>query len=53
VPAVDREAMDHENANINVSPTSNTFWFKRLSHFRLFTITIFTADSDIFTLPAI
>jgi len=45
--------MDHENAIINVSPTSNTFWFKRISRFRLSTLTIFITDSDIFTLPAI
>ncbi len=33
-------------------PTSSTFWFKRLNPLRLFEMTIFNADSDIFTIPA-
>ena len=42
-----------ETQTIIVSPTSNTVWFKRVNHFRLFTFTVFITDSDIFTLPAI
>lgn len=33
----------------SAAPTSVTFWFKRDSHFRLFRVTIFIADSNIFT----
>jgi hypothetical protein len=32
-------------------PTSVTVWFKRRSHFRLFLVTIFIADSHVFTIP--
>lgn len=42
-----------ETQTIIVSPTSNTVWFKRVNHFRLFTFTVFITGSDIFTLPAI
>jgi hypothetical protein len=34
-------------------PSPLPFWFKRSSHFRLFYITIFSAGSDIFTIPTI
>ena len=34
-------------------PISITFWFKRVSHFRLLNMTVFTADSHMFTLPTI
>jgi hypothetical protein len=34
-------------------PTSNPVWVKRFNHFRLAHMTIFIADSDIFTIPAI
>ena len=42
-----------ETQKSDVSPASNTFWFKRLNHLRLAPITIFIADSDTFTIPAI
>ena len=38
---------------IDVLPASNTFLVKRGNHLRLFTFTVFIADSDLFTLPAI
>jgi hypothetical protein len=34
-------------------PTSIPVWVKRFNHFRLAYMTIFIADSDTFTLPAI
>ena len=34
-------------------PISITFWFKRVSHLRLLNMTVFTADSRMFTLPTI
>lgn len=53
MPAIDREVMGHETAVIKRISPLHTFWFKRLNHLRLFTVTVFIADSDIFTLPAI
>jgi hypothetical protein len=37
----------------NASPASITFWFKRISHFRLFLLTTFNADSHMFAMPTI
>ena len=34
-------------------PTSITVWLKRTSHFRSFQLTIFIADSNVFTIPTI
>src|SRR5208283_130725 len=34
-------------------PISITFWFKRVSHLRLLVLTVFTADSHLFTIPTI
>ena len=34
-------------------PISITFWFKRVSHLRLLMITVFIADSHVFTIPTI
>ena len=37
----------------SADPTSITLWFKRASHFRLFLVTTFNADSHMFALPTI
>lgn len=45
--------MDYEFALRNQTPASITFLVKRINHFRLFALTIFTTDSHVFTLPTI
>ena len=45
--------VDHENAKDNRSSRLRYLLVKRRSHFRLFMVTVFIADSDAFTLPAI
>jgi len=54
VPAIDREAYGSRERNYQtLFPPPVPFWFKRSSHFRLFYMTIFIADSNVFTLPTI
>ncbi len=43
----------HVDVSYNHLPASVAFWLKRFNHLRLFDMTIFNADSDIFTIPAI
>ncbi|MGB0848727.1 MAG: hypothetical protein ACPGSM_18485 [Thiolinea sp.] len=37
----------------NQTPASVTVLVKRINHFRLFALTIFTTDSHVFTIPTI
>jgi hypothetical protein len=43
----------HEGVLVNHLPVSVAFWLKRNNHFRLFDVTTFITDSNIFTIPAI
>ena len=45
--------MGHESVFFNQTPASVTVLVKRNNHFRLFVLTIFIADSHVFTLPTI
>ena len=54
MPAIDREGYGSRGRKSeDVAPTSITFWFKRISHFRLLSITIFNADLHMFTIPTV
>ena len=45
--------LGHENADNRRSTRLQYLLVKRGNHLRLFTFTVFIADSDLFTLPAI
>ena len=54
VSALDREAYGSRKRIWKaLFPPPLPFWLKRNSHLRLFRITIFIADSNVFTIPTI